>query len=120
MDSFLELLEFLYYAIIIFLIIIFFSMIIDITISKLFPYKEHNFIIIELFITWILIVVLCFYTKKIILIIPSPFTQTRILNDNWNTTMLYTLIPIVIGVSLFNMKNKSQKIYEKIDKFINF
>jgi hypothetical protein len=116
-DIFLEILEFLYYGIIIFIIIIFFTMIIDITISKLFPNKEHNFIIIELFVTWIFIILLCFYSKKIILMLPSPFEETRIFNNHINTTLLFSLIPIVIGVSLLNMKNKSQKIYEKINKF---
>jgi len=121
MENLFEILEFLYYGVIIFIIVIFFSMLIDISISKLFPSGEHNFILVELFVTWILIVLLCFYCKKIIEIIPSPFVSTKIFNNHTNIIILYTLIPILISISLLNMKNKSISLYNNINKlFFNF
>jgi hypothetical protein len=118
MEDLLELLEFLYYSFIFFTIILFFSIIIDISISKLFPPDNNNYIILEIFVIWISLSILLYFSKKIIYNLPNPFTKTKILNNDLNIMMIITLVPLIVGVSVFNMKNKTNILYTNINNLL--
>ena len=118
MEEYLEILEFLYYSIIFFITTLFFSILIDISVSKFFPQNEHNYIILEIFIIWICLSVLLFYSKKIIYSLPNPFSKSKILNDNLNIVMIITLIPLIVSISVSNMKNKTHILYKKIEEML--
>lgn len=117
MNEFIEILEFLYYSIIFFIIILFFSIIIDLIAKKIFPQDNIIYIFIEIFIIWICLAMILFYSKKIINHIPNPFTYSKIKNNEINIIMIITLIPLIISISVSNMRNKTQIIYKNIEDY---
>lgn len=117
MNEFIEILEFLYYSIIFFIIILFFSIIIDLIAKKIFPQDNIIYIFIEIFIIWICLAMILFYSKKIINQIPNPFTYSKIKNNEINIIMIITLIPLIISISVSNMRNKTQIIYKNIEDY---
>lgn len=119
MNEFLEVLEFLYYSIIFFIIILFFSIIIDIIAKKIFPSDNNQYIFIEIFVIWICLSIVLFYSKKIIYNIPNPFDNSNIKNNQINMIMIITLIPLIISISVNNMKSKTQIIYKNIEDYFN-
>jgi hypothetical protein len=113
-----ELLEFLYYSIIIFVIIIFFTIILDIVAQKVFPNDDSDFILGEIFILWLCISVIIYYTKKFIHLVPSPFPNSTIHtndNNNINNMMIIILIPVIVSWSIKNIRNKTQSLYKKFE-----
>ena len=119
MNDFLEVLEFLYYSIIFFILILFFTIIIDILAKKIFTSSKIQYVLIEIFIIWICLSGILFYSKKIILNIPSPFDDSMVKNHQLNLIMVITLIPLIISISVKNMRAKTQLIYKNIDDYFN-
>ena len=89
-----ELLEFLYYSIIIFVIIIFLTFILDIVAQKVFPNDDSNFILGQIFILWLCISLLIYYTKKFVYLVPSPFIDSNLHTNDINNMMIIILIPV--------------------------
>jgi hypothetical protein len=110
-----EILEFLYYSIIFYIVILFFSAIIDILAYKLFP--QDKYILIEIFVIWISLSIMLFYSKKLIYILPNPFTNSTLKNDKLNLLMLIVLVPLIISCSVKNMRNKTQMLYSKLETY---
>ena len=119
MNDFIEVLEFLYYSIIFFIIILFFSVIIDIVIKKIFLFDndKHTYIFIEIFIIWICLSIILFYSKKLINFIPNPFGDT-VISDR-ELIIAVALLPIVISLSVQNMRTKTTIIYKNIEDYFN-
>lgn len=118
MEEYLEILEFLYYSIIFFITTLFFAILIDIVISRLFPQGEHNLILLEIFLIWICLSILLFYSKKLIYSLPNPFTKSKLFDDNLNIMMIITLVPLIVSISVSNMKYKTNLIHKKIEEII--
>ena len=95
----------------------FFNLLISIIATKIFPKEKHTYVLVELFVMWILLSVMFFYSKKIIFSIPNPFTNSILKNNNFDITMIIVLIPIVIGCCIINMRTKTQYLYDDIEHF---
>jgi hypothetical protein len=110
-----ELLEFLYYSIIIFVIIIFFTFILDIVAQKVFPNDDSDFILGQIFILWLGISLLIYYTKKFVYLVPSPFSSSNLHTNDINNMMIIILIPVIVACSVKNIRNKTQNLYTRFE-----
>jgi hypothetical protein len=119
MNKFLEILEFLYYSIIFYLIVLFLTILINIGVNKIFPPENHDFVIIEIYIIWISLSVMIFYSKKFINLIPNPFTDSKLKEDNYKILMIVILIPLIVAHSSKAIKTRSQYLYDSVEKYFN-
>ena len=110
-----ELLEFLYYSIIIFVIIIFFTFILDIVAQKVFPNDNSDYILGEIFILWLCISIIIYYTKKFVYMVPSPFVSSNLHTNDINNMMIIVLIPVIVACSVKNIRNKTQSLYARFE-----
>ena len=117
MDKIIEFLEFIYYSVIIFIIIIFLTILIDIISVKIFPQGYHSYIIVDIFITWILISIIVFYSKKLVYMLPFPFSESSLQNQDEHSIMIIMLIPVIVACSVKNIRNKTQYLYSNIEKY---
>ena len=117
MDNEMTILEFLYYSIIFFIVVLFLTIIIDIISNKIFPKERHKYILVEIFTTWILLSVIIYYCKKFIFLIPNPITNSEYVKSNFDITMIIVLVPIIISCCIRNMRNKTQYLYDDIEHF---
>lgn len=120
MDELQEILEFLYYSIIFFVVVLFFSMTIDIMLNKLFPQDTNKYILAEIFTIWIGISLVFYYSKRMIYSIPNPFSNSTLKKDKFNLVMIIVLIPLIMGCCIKNMKEKTSFLYDNYEKFLNF
>jgi hypothetical protein len=120
MDELKEILEFLYYSIIFFVVVLFFSLTIDIMSTKIFPQNTDKYIIVEIFTIWICLSLVFYYSKYIIYQIPNPFTNSTLKKDNFTLVMIIVLVPLIISCSVKNMKAKTGYLYDNYEKFLNF
>ncbi len=117
MDELIEIFEFLYYSIIFFVIIIFLSITVDIMITKIFPQDTNKYIIVEVFVTWVFLSLILYYSKHLIYQIPNPFTNSKLKKNNLNIVMIMVLVPLIISCCVKNMKIKSGYLYDGIEDF---
>ena len=115
MDNEIRFLDFIFYSIIFFIVLLFLTIIIDIISSKIFPEERHKSILAEIFVMWILLSVILFYSKKIIFSIPNPFTDSTLTKINFDYTLIIILMPIIISCGIRNMRTKSQYLYDDIE-----
>lgn len=120
MDELIEILEFLYYAIIFFVVVLFFSLSIDIMAKKIYPQDTDKYILIEIFSIWIGLSIVLYYFKRIIYQIPNPFTNFKLKENNFNLVILLVLVPMIISSSAKNMRTKTGYLYDNYEKFLNF
>lgn len=121
MNELFEITEFLYYSAIFFIVMLFFSLIIDVVINKFFNNTDNKYILIEIFLMWISISVVLFYSKKLLYNIPNPFGDDIKKNNHINLIMVMTSIPLIIGLSVSNIKNKTQILHKNFENlFLNF
>ena len=120
MDKLTEILEFLYYSIIFFVVVLFFSLTIDIMSTKIFPQDTNKYILVEIFTIWICLSLVFYYSKHMIYHIPNPFSNSTLKKDNFNLVMIFVLVPVIIACSIKNMKVKTSYVYDNYEKFLNF
>ena len=120
MDEFKEILEFLYYSIIFFVVVLFFSMTIDIMSTKIFPQNTDKYILAEIFTIWIGISLVFYYSKNMIYSIPNPFLNSTLKKNTFNFVMIIVLVPLIIACSIKNMRAKTSYLYDNYEKFLNF
>jgi hypothetical protein len=120
MDELIEILEFLYYAIIFFVVVLFFSLTIDIMAKKIFPQDTDKYILVEMFTIWIGLSIILYYSKRIIYQIPNPFTHSTLKENNFNLVIILVLVPMIISCSVKNMRTKTGYLYDNYEKFLNF
>ena len=117
MDNFERLLEFLYYSIIIFIIVLFFTMIIDIVSTRIFPQDTHTYILAEIFMTWIILSIMIFYSKQILYIIPYPFAESSLKKNDDHVIIILSLITLLVACSVKNIRNKISYLYDDVEKY---
>lgn len=120
MSEFLEILEFLYYSIIFFVVVLFFSLTIDIMATKIFPQDTNKYILVEIFTIWICLSIVLYFTKHMIYQIPNPFTDSKLKKNNLNLVMVIVLVPLIIACSIKNMRAKTSYLYDNYEKFLIF
>ncbi len=118
-EEVIDVLEFLYYSIIFYVVVLFFSVTIDILAYKIFPQDTNKYILIEIFVIWISLSIMLFYCKKFIYTIPNPFTNTTLRKSNLDILMIMVLVPLIIACSIRNMRNKTQYLYDNFEKYFN-
>ena len=118
-EEVIDVLEFLYYSIIFYVVVLFFSVTIDILAYKIFPQDTNKYILIEIFVIWISLSIMLFYCKKFIYRIPNPFTNTTLRKSNLDILMIMVLVPLIIACSIRNMRNKTQYLYDNFEKYFN-
>lgn len=115
MNEEISIIQFLYYSIIFFIVVLFLTIIIDIISTKIFPKDKHTYVLVEVFVIWILLSVMLFYSKKIIFSMPNPFTDSILKKNNFDISMIIVLVPLVISCGIRNMRTKSQYLYDDIE-----
>ena len=68
---------------------------------------------------WISISIVLFYSKKILYDIKNPFGDNIQKNNNLHLIIIMTSIPLIIGLSASNIKNKMQIIHNKLEELFN-
>ena len=117
MNEEMSIIQFLYYSIIFFIVVLFLTIIIDVIVSKIFPKERHTYVLVEIFVMWILLSVMLFYSKKIIFSIPNPFTDSILEKNNFEIGMIIVLVPLIISCGIRNMRTKTQYLYDDIEHF---
>ena len=119
MNKFIKLLEYIYYSIIIYFIVLFITIMINITANKIFPQYTDKYIFVEMFTIWFCLSVMLYYIKDLIEIIPNPFTYSNLRMEDYNVLMTVILIPMIISHGSHNLKKKTENIYNSIDNYFN-
>ncbi len=119
-EEIIDILEFLYYSIIFFVVVLFFSFTIDIISTKIFPQDTDKYILVEVFTIWVCLSIVLYYSKHIIYQIPNPITDSKLKKNNLTLVMIIVLVPLIISCGVKNMKAKTSYLYDNYKKFFNF